>query len=65
VKLHGARYTEEHDRLEPIVLLLLMPLAGMSYLVRTSRAGMILMGFLLAIGILSWYSLVYYYTNHA
>jgi hypothetical protein len=41
------------------IAILLMPLVGMSYILRTSLAGIILMGFLLAIGILSCYSLVY------
>jgi hypothetical protein len=54
-----ARHTERHNWMKPIVRVLLMPLVGMSYILRTSLAGIILMGFLLAIGILSWYSLVY------
>jgi len=54
-----AKHTERHDWLQPVVRVLLMPLVGMSYILRTSLAGIILMGFLLAIGILSWYSLVY------
>ena len=57
---HAASYTEEHNWLQPIVRVLLLPLVGVSYiLVRTSLAGIILLGFLLVISILSWYSLVY------
>jgi len=59
LKLNAAKYSEEHSWLKPIVHFLLMPLVGMSYILRTSLAGIILMGFLLTIGILSWYSLVY------
>jgi hypothetical protein len=54
-----AKHTDRHDWLQSIVHVLMMPLVGMSYIVRTSLAGIILIGFLVAIGFLSWYSLVY------
>jgi hypothetical protein len=54
-----AQYTDQHDWLQPIFRILQMPLIGMSYILRTSVAGIIIMGFLIAIGILSCYSLIY------
>jgi hypothetical protein len=54
-----AKHYERPNWLQPLLRVLLMPLVGMSYIVRTSVAGIILMVFLLSIGILSWYSLVY------
>ncbi|MDH3852055.1 MAG: PKD domain-containing protein, partial [Deltaproteobacteria bacterium] len=61
VKLQAASYLEEqHDWLKPIVRILLMPLVGVSYiLVRTSLAVMILVGFLLIISAISFYTVTY------
>ncbi|PNV86216.1 MAG: hypothetical protein C0610_07830, partial [Desulfobacteraceae bacterium] len=61
VKLQAASYLEEqHDWLKPIVRILLMPLVGVSYiLVRTSLAVMILVGFLLIISAISFYTVIY------
>ncbi len=60
VKLHTASYIEEHDWLQPIVRVLLTPLAGVSYiLVRSSLATLILLGFMLIISVLSIYALIY------
>jgi hypothetical protein len=60
VKLQAASYLEEHDWLKPIVRILLMPLVGISYiLVRTSLATMILVGLLLIISAISFYTLIY------
>ena len=60
LKLHAASYIEEHDWLKPIVHVLLMPLVGVSYiLVRTSLATVILLGFMLIVSVLTFYSLIY------
>ena len=60
VKLHAANYIEEHDWLKPIVRVLLMPLVGVSYiLVRTSLAVTILVGFLVIISLISFYTVIY------
>ena len=61
VKLQAASYLEEqHDWLKPIVRILLMPLVGVSYiLVRTSLATVILLGFMLIVSVLTFYSLIY------
>ncbi len=60
LKLHAASYIEEHDWLKPIVRILLMPLVGVSYiLVRTSLATVILLGFMLIVSVLTFYSLIY------
>ncbi|MDH3557930.1 MAG: putative Ig domain-containing protein, partial [Deltaproteobacteria bacterium] len=61
VKLQAASYLEEqHDWLKPIVRILLMPLVGVSYiLVKTSLAVMILVGFLLIISAISFYTVTY------
>ncbi len=60
VNLQAEKYSEEHDWLQPIVRILLMPLVGVSYiLVRTSLVTMILLGFMLIISVLSFYSLIY------
>ena len=61
VKLKAASYLEEqHDWLKPIVRILLMPLVGVSYiLVRTSLATVILLGFMLIVSVLTFYSLIY------
>ena len=60
VKLQAEKYSEEHDWLQPIVRILLMPLVGVSYiLVRTSLVITILVGFLLIISLISFYALIY------
>ncbi|MGB6282457.1 MAG: hypothetical protein WBG91_19775, partial [Syntrophobacteria bacterium] len=61
VKLQAASYlAEQHDWLKPIVRILLMPLVGVSYiLVRTSLATVILLGFMLIVSVLTFYSLIY------
>jgi hypothetical protein len=60
VKLHAAKYSDEDDWLKPIVRVLLMPLVGVSYiLVRTSLVTIILLGFLLIISLISFYTVIY------
>jgi hypothetical protein len=60
VKLHAASYNDGHDWLKPIVRVLLMPLVGVSYiLVRTSLATMTLLGFMLIISLISFYTVIY------
>jgi hypothetical protein len=60
VELHAASYTEEHDWLQPIVRVLLMPLVGISYiLTRTSLVITILVSFLLIISLISFYTVIY------
>ncbi len=60
VKLQAASYTEEHDWLQPIVRVLLMPLVGVSYiLTKTSLVITILLGFLLIISAISFYTVIY------
>ena len=59
-KLQAGKYSEEHYWLKPIVRILLMPLVGVSYiLTRTSLVTMILLGFMLIVSVLSFYSLIY------
>jgi hypothetical protein len=60
-KLHAASYNDGHDWwLKPIVHVLLMPLVGVSYiLVRTSLAVTILVGFLVIISLISFYTVIY------
>jgi len=56
----AADYIREHDWLKPIVRVLLIPLVGISYvLVRTSLATMILVGLLLIISAISFYTLIH------
>ena len=58
--IHETSGLDEHDWLQPIVRILLMPLIGVNYiLVRTSLVTMILLGFMLIISVLSFYSLIY------
>jgi hypothetical protein len=61
LKLHAASYNDGHDWwLKPIVHVLLMPLVGVSYiLVRTSLAVTILVGFLVIISLISFYTVIY------
>ena len=60
VKLQSASYNDGHDWLKPIVRILLMPLAGVKYiLVRTSLVTVILLGFMLIVSVLTFYSLIY------
>jgi hypothetical protein len=60
VKLHAASYNDGHDWLKPIVRILLMPLVGVRYiLVRTSLVTVILLGFMLIVSVLTFYSLIY------
>jgi hypothetical protein len=55
-----AQHTDQHDWLQPIVRILLMPLVGISYvLMRASLATTILLVFMLVISVLSLYALVY------
>jgi hypothetical protein len=55
-----AKHTERHDWLKPIIRLLLMPHAAISYiLVRTSLSAIILLGFMLIVSVLSFYTLIY------
>jgi PKD repeat protein len=56
----GAATVGADDWLKPIVNVLLMPLVGVSYiLVRTSLVVMILVGFLLIISAISFYTVIY------
>jgi hypothetical protein len=58
--IHETSGVDEHDWLKPIVRILLMPLVGVSYiLVRTSLATVILLGFMLIVSVLTFYSLIY------
>jgi hypothetical protein len=60
VTLKTASYLEEQDCLKPIVRVLLMPLVGVSYiLIRTSLATVILLGFMLIVSVLTFYSLIF------
>jgi hypothetical protein len=60
VKLHAASYNDGHDWLKPIVRILLMPLVGVKYiLVRTYLVTVILLGFMLIVSVLTFYSLIY------
>jgi len=54
-----AQHNERHNWLAPIVCVLLMPLLGMSYIVRTSLATVILLAFMLVVTILTFYALIY------
>jgi PKD repeat protein len=54
-----AKHTERNDWLKPIVRVLLMPLVGISYIVRTSLATIILLAFMLIVSVLSFYALMY------
>jgi hypothetical protein len=56
-----AKNTEHHDWLQSIVRVLLLPLVGVSYvLTRTSLVITILVGFLLIISLISFYTVVIY-----
>jgi hypothetical protein len=55
-----ASHTENHDWLESLVRILLMPLVGVSYiLTRTSLVITIVVGFLLIISLISFYMVIY------
>jgi PKD repeat protein len=54
-----AKHTGQHDWLQNIVRVLLMPLVGMSYIMRTSLATIILLAFMLVVSVLSFYALIY------
>jgi PKD repeat protein len=60
-----AKHTEHHDWLQPIIRILLIPLIGVSYiLTRTSLLITILVGFLLIISLISFYTVMYKGTRH-
>ena len=59
VRLQAASYLAEHDWLKPIVRFLLIPLAGVSYILGdTTLAVTILLGFLVIISLISFYTII-------
>jgi hypothetical protein len=54
-----AKHNERQDWLQPILHVLHMPLVGMSYILRTSLATIILLAFMLVVSVLSFYALIY------
>jgi hypothetical protein len=60
VNLEAEKYREDHDWLNPIVRILLMPLVGVSYiLMRAPLASGILFGCILILSALSFYALIF------